>query len=63
MMQPGHISLPNGMGVTYPGGEDVVGVALNSLTSGARRDKFFGSPWHKNVPARIEVLVVQKGSS
>jgi hypothetical protein len=39
------------------------GVALNSLTSGARRDKFFGSPWHKNVPARIEVLVVQKGSS
>ncbi len=56
MMQPGHISLPNGMGVTYPGGEDVVGVALNSLTSGARRDKFFGSPWHKNVPARIEVL-------
>jgi hypothetical protein len=57
MMQPGHISLPNGMGVTYPGddGESVVGVAPNSLTCGARRDKFFGSPWHKNVPARIRI--------
>jgi hypothetical protein len=22
----------------------------------ARRDKFFGTPWHKNVPARIEVI-------
>ncbi|WP_020672271.1 molybdopterin-dependent oxidoreductase [Amycolatopsis nigrescens] len=58
VMQPGHISLPNGMGVSYPGadGEHTVGVALNSLTSGARRDKFFGTPWHKNVPARVELL-------
>lgn len=53
IMQPGHISLPNGMGVSYPGGE-TVGVPLNTLTSGARRDKFFGTPWHKTVPARIE---------
>ncbi|MGW6620853.1 molybdopterin-dependent oxidoreductase [Nocardia sp. NPDC055002] len=56
MMQAGHISLPNGMGVSYPGADTVVGVALNTLTSTSRRDKFFGSPWHKNVPARIEVL-------
>ena len=57
MMQPGHISLPNGMGVTYPGddGDSVIGVAPNSLTSGARRDKFFGSPCHKTVPARLEL--------
>lgn len=58
MMQPGHISLPNGLGVTYPsddGTDHVVGVPLNTLTSGARRDKFFGTPWHKNVPARLEV--------
>lgn len=53
IMQPGHISLPNGMGVSYPG-EETIGVPLNTLTSGARRDKFFGSPWHKTVPARIE---------
>ncbi|MBA0125861.1 molybdopterin-dependent oxidoreductase [Haloechinothrix sp. YIM 98757] len=59
MMQPGHISLPNGMGVTYPDDDNpdhVVGVAPNALTSGTRRDKFFGTPWHKNVPARIEPL-------
>lgn len=59
MMQPGHISLPNGLGVQYPsedGTETQVGVAPNSLTSNNRRDKFVGSPWHKNVPARVEVL-------
>ncbi|GAB3494357.1 molybdopterin-dependent oxidoreductase [Amycolatopsis cihanbeyliensis] len=58
IMQAGHISLPNGMGVSYPGenGAEAVGVAPNSLTSAARRDKFFGTPWHKTVPARIEVL-------
>lgn len=59
MMQDGHISLPNGLGVSYPsegGGDTVVGVPLNQLTSGARRDRFFGSPWHKNVPARIEPI-------
>ncbi|AYF79109.1 molybdopterin oxidoreductase family protein [Nocardia yunnanensis] len=58
MMRPGHISLPNGIGVSYPGpdGDHTVGVPLNTLTAAARRDKFFGSPWHKNVPARIEVL-------
>lgn len=57
MMQPGHISLPNGMGVSYPreGGATTVGVALNTLTSSTRRDEFFGNPWHKNVPARIEI--------
>ncbi|MBJ7289347.1 MAG: molybdopterin-dependent oxidoreductase [Williamsia sp.] len=61
MMQIGHVSLPNGMGVSYPGadGESVVGVALNELTSVDRRDKFFGNPWHKNVPARIEPLTAR----
>lgn len=58
-MQPGHVSLPNGMGVSFPtdtGEESVVGVSLNELTSNARRDKFVGTPWHKNVPARVEPL-------
>ncbi|OZC73938.1 molybdopterin oxidoreductase [Rhodococcus sp. 06-462-5] len=65
MMQAGHISLPNGMGVSYPseGGDTVVGVALNMLTSTVRRDKFFGSPWHKNTPARIERLTAQPAVS
>jgi hypothetical protein len=55
-MQDGHVSLPNGMGVSYPSenGDTVVGVALNELTSTTRVDKFWGTPWHKHVPARIE---------
>ena len=59
IMQCGHVSLPNGMGVSYPSeaGDDVVGVALNELTSATTRvDKFWGTPWHKHVPARIERL-------
>ena len=56
VMQDGHVSLPNGMGVSYPSenGDTVVGVALNELTSTTRVDKFWGTPWHKHVPARIE---------
>lgn len=59
MMQPGHVSLPNGMGVSYPtdDGDVVVGVPLNTLTTVKRRDKFFGNPWHKTLPVRIEPVV------
>ncbi|MEP7088918.1 MAG: molybdopterin-dependent oxidoreductase, partial [Nocardioidaceae bacterium] len=53
MMQPGHISLPNGYGLSRPG-DDAVGVAPNELTSIDRRDPIAGTPWHKNVPARVE---------
>lgn len=61
-MQPGHVSPPNGMGVGYPTGngptvpEDVTGVPLNTLTRAADRDRFFGNPGHKAVPARLEPL-------
>ncbi|WP_280404332.1 molybdopterin-dependent oxidoreductase [Nocardia brasiliensis] len=57
MMQQGHISLPNGMGLdtTDGSGQSIrTGVAVNELTSVERRDRFAGTPWHKNVPARIE---------
>ncbi len=52
-MRPGHISLPNGMGLT---GEDrgPGGVAPNDLTDTAHRDPFVGTPLHKFVPARLE---------
>lgn len=55
-MQPGHISLPNGLGVTYPTdtSTDRVGVAPNELTSAEDRDPFVGTPWHKYVPARLD---------
>jgi formate dehydrogenase len=52
MMQRGHVSLPNGLGVDY--GADRVGVAPNELTSASDRDPFVGTPWHKSVPARVE---------
>jgi anaerobic selenocysteine-containing dehydrogenase len=56
MMQPGHVSLPNGLGLTYPGGagEEVTGLAPNELTASEDRDPFVGTPWHKCVPASIE---------
>ena len=54
-MLPGHVSLPNGLGVAYPdadGANVVHGVAPNELTSSEDRDWLAGTPWHKHVPAR-----------
>jgi len=56
MMQPGHISLPNGLGLEYrreDGSIERSGVAANELTAGDRRDFLAGTPWHKHVPARV----------
>jgi anaerobic selenocysteine-containing dehydrogenase len=57
MMQPGHISLPNGQGMDYmprDGGAPRLGVAPNELTASVDRDFLAGTPWHKHVPARVE---------
>lgn len=56
-MQAGHVSLPNGLGLDYPGADGtrgVTGAALNELTASEDRDWFAGTPWHKHVPARVE---------
>jgi anaerobic selenocysteine-containing dehydrogenase len=55
-MQRGHVSLPNGLGTTYPDGAGtaIAGVAPNELTAAEDRDPFVGTPWHKHVPARVE---------
>lgn len=58
-MYAGFISLPNGFGLDYPDetGERVRhGVAPNELTSVTDRDAFAGTPLHKHVPARLEVV-------
>ncbi len=58
-MLPGHVSLPNGQGLEYPGedGRPVLsGVAANELTSLEWRDPLAGTPWHKHVPARVEAV-------
>jgi anaerobic selenocysteine-containing dehydrogenase len=58
-LQPGHATLPNGLGVDYPdeGGRPTRhGVAPNELTASEDRDPVAGTPWHKHVAARIEAL-------
>ena len=58
-MHRGHVSLPNGLGLGYPGrdGEVILhGTAPNELTSLHLRDEYVGTPWHKSVPARLEAV-------
>jgi len=58
MMSPGHISLPNGTGIEYTnasGENQNLGVAPNELTDASSRDFLAGTPWHKHVPARLEM--------
>ena len=58
-MMDGHVALPNGLGLGYSpaGGEpELTGVAPNELTTTDWRDPIAGTPWHKHVPARLEVV-------
>lgn len=58
-LRTGHITLPNGLGVDYPGdgGEPVLtGVAPNELTATEDRDWVACTPWHKHVRARLEAI-------
>jgi len=57
-LQPGNVTLPNGMGVDYPAvdGRVPAGASPNELTSTGEgyEDPFVGTPYHKHVPARLE---------
>ena len=57
-MAAGHLALPNGLGIDHPEGDHRVqtGVAPNELTSSEDRDPWVGTPWHKSVAARLEVV-------
>lgn len=58
-LRPGHVTLPNGLGLSYPderGKEQVRGVAPNELTASEDRDWIAGTPWHKHVAARVEAI-------
>ncbi|MFM8413035.1 MAG: molybdopterin dinucleotide binding domain-containing protein [Alphaproteobacteria bacterium] len=58
-LQAGHLTLPNGLGLAYPDDGDgtaVHGVAPNELTASEDRDWLAGTPWHKHVAARLDVL-------
>jgi len=55
--RPGHVSLPNGLGLDVrqaDGSTRRQGAALNELTDYRWRDPVVGTPWHKYVPARLE---------
>ena len=56
-MQPGHISIPNGMGLSHPderGEHRQIGVAPNELTAIGWQDEIALTPWHKHVPAHLQ---------
>ena len=58
-LQRRHITLPNGMGLDYPGDDNeakATGVSPNELTAQDWRDHIAGTPWHKHVPARVEPI-------
>jgi len=57
-MQPGHVSVPNGLGLDHveSGSRVRTGVAPNELTASDDRDPWAGTPWHKTVPARLEPI-------
>ena len=58
-MSPGHIALPNGLGLDFPDadGEHVTtGVSPNELTRSEDCDWLAGTPWHKHTPARVDSL-------
>ncbi len=59
-MMPGHMSIPNGGGLTNNLNTDKplerVGISANELTSADHRDFLAGTPWHKYVPANIQLL-------
>jgi len=57
-MRAGHIALPNGFGLVVQDGDEArpAGVAPNELTTTEDRDQWAGTPWHKHVLVKIEVL-------
>ena len=57
-LRPGHVSLPNGQGLTVAqaGGDALVGAPANELTASEDRDWLAGTPWHKHLHARVEAL-------
>jgi anaerobic selenocysteine-containing dehydrogenase len=55
--RPGHVALPNGLGLDVLQADGRVkrqGIALNELTDHRWRDSVVGTPWHKHVPVRLE---------
>ena len=56
-VHPHHVQIPNGFGLSYPNADtgefEVLGVAVNELTSSGDRDPFTGCPHHKFVRCQV----------
>ncbi len=57
-LRRGVVSLPHGYGMEHPGadGRRATGPSINWLTDAADRDPIAGTPYHKYVPVRLELL-------
>ena len=61
-MQAGHISLPNGTGLSHvgagagAGANKIGGIAPNELTASEDCDPIAGTPWHKTTAAQVEAV-------
>jgi formate dehydrogenase len=56
-VRDGHVWVPNGFGVSYPGPDGVLvqqGINLNELSDAGDRDPITGCPHHKATPCRVE---------
>jgi anaerobic selenocysteine-containing dehydrogenase len=62
-MRRGQLALPHGFGQAYPaadGARLTNGPRVNLLTTGANRDPIAGTPYHKNVPVRLEKATAEE---
>ncbi|HEX2886641.1 molybdopterin-dependent oxidoreductase [Vineibacter terrae] len=64
-MRRGQLALPHGYGQAYPtadGDRLTNGPRVNLLTSSDHRDPIAGTPYHKNVPVRLELATPQEAA-
>src|SRR5262249_43256521 len=52
-LQAGHVWMPHGFGMRFPGVEGLIGANQNELTDVTDRDPFTGIPHHRAVPCRV----------
>jgi anaerobic selenocysteine-containing dehydrogenase len=65
-MRRGQLALPHGFGLAYPtadGARLTNGPRINLLTAGNNRDPIAGTPYHKNVPVRLEKATAEEAAA
>ncbi len=53
-MRPGMVLLPHGFGLEFDG--HTYGANANRLTPAKHRDRFAATPYHRNIPCRVEKI-------